>query len=45
MAGTSPAMTIDVISFYREKPYIASMSNKRSLLILCARIGYTPPRR
>jgi hypothetical protein len=25
--------------------YIAPMSNKRSLLILCARIGYNPPRR
>jgi hypothetical protein len=26
-------------------PYIPPMSNKRSLLILCARIGYNPPRR
>jgi hypothetical protein len=25
--------------------YTAAMSNKRSLLVLCARIGYNPPRR
>jgi len=29
----------------RKRWYGNSMSNKRSLLVLCARIGYNPPRR